>query len=366
LLDKDIALAVELVEAGRIPDHTRVSAPSATSARICLDKLETFRSLRAHGINGCETWAPLEAPWRDEGLVAKPRSGVGSSGFMLLTSQEALDEIRGDEQRVVQARCQPPEVTIDVFLSLDGGNFRAICRERLETRAGVCTKARVFESDELTALAETIGRGLGLFGACCIQVMRDASNAWSVTDVNARPGGGAVDLDEIWMLKRQGLSTKHALLEIGVHDDVAERLAQRWADAIEDPRWLSLDALLPGVAELLSELARQGTRPVVITARRHADRAESQAESLGLLRWCSGLRVVAPEVPNTAKADELVAIEAAGFVGDTESDARAADLAGVAFAAVVTGQRSRAFLEEQGLPTFASLAEAVREVGFAV
>lgn len=191
LLDEDIALAAELAEAGHLPNRTRVSAPSAASARICLDKLETFNWLRAHGIGACDTWAPPQAVWSGEDLVAKPREGVGSSGFRLLTSEEELEQVRDDDRLVVQPRCGPPEITIDAHLSQTGETFRAVCRERLETKAGVSTKARVFESEELAAMAEGVARGLGLGGASCIQVMRDGSDEWCVTDLNARPGGGS-------------------------------------------------------------------------------------------------------------------------------------------------------------------------------
>jgi carbamoyl-phosphate synthase large subunit len=191
LLDQDIALAAELAEAGQLPEGIKLAAPAAESARICLDKLETFYWLRAHEISACETWAPSEAVWRGEDLVAKPCKGVGSSGVNLLKTEEALEQIRGEGHLVVQPRCQPPEVTIDAFLSQEGKKFRAVCRERLETKAGVCTKARVFESDGLASISEQVARGLDLFGASCIQVMRNASDQWCVTDANARSGGGA-------------------------------------------------------------------------------------------------------------------------------------------------------------------------------
>jgi carbamoylphosphate synthase large subunit len=191
LLDEDIALAAELAEAGQLPDGTRVSAPSTASARVCLDKLETFAWLEANDISACETWTPQQAVWSGRDLVAKPREGVGSSGFRVLTSEEELELIREDVRLVVQPRCGPPEITIDAFLSRDGETFRAVCRERLETKSGVCTKARAFESAELAAIAEGVARGLGLTRASCIQVMRNASDRWCITDLNARPGGGS-------------------------------------------------------------------------------------------------------------------------------------------------------------------------------
>jgi phosphoglycolate phosphatase len=179
-------------------------------------------------------------------------------------------------------------------------------------------------------------------------------------------GRNFIDPDEVWELKRTGRSTESALMALGVPDEMAASLAARWADSIEEPRWLSLDQPFPGVIDLLSELAGGGSAPVIITARRHPDRVTEQAKSLGLMRWCAGIRVVSPDAATTAKADELRAIGATGFIGDTESDAAAANAAGVPFAAVATGQRSGAFLEERGMATFSSLGGALRGLGFGV
>jgi predicted ATP-grasp superfamily ATP-dependent carboligase len=93
-----------------------------------------------------------------------------------------------------------PEITIDAFRAADGAFFRCACRERVEVKAGVCTKARVHDDPELLALARAIADRLPLRGTFCVQVMRDAAGAWRVTDINARPGAGtrlsaAVGLD---------------------------------------------------------------------------------------------------------------------------------------------------------------------------
>jgi carbamoylphosphate synthase large subunit len=189
LLDADVVAAAALAEGGRTAG-ARVAAPSLDSAGICCDKLATYEWLRDRGLPACETWEPAAAPRRSEGLVAKSRRGQGSVGFRELHGLEELEALGADEDVVVQPSCGPPEVTIDAFLSGDGEIFRAVCRERLEVKAGVSTKARVFESDELAEVAEAIARGLGLVGGSCVQVMGGADGEWRVTDVNARPGAG--------------------------------------------------------------------------------------------------------------------------------------------------------------------------------
>lgn len=66
-----------------------------------------------------------------------------------------------------------------------------MCRERLEVKAGVSVKARVFDDPELSALAQKLGEELGLTGTFCFQVMRAPdAGGWAITDVNPRPGAG--------------------------------------------------------------------------------------------------------------------------------------------------------------------------------
>jgi carbamoylphosphate synthase large subunit len=185
LIDEDIKIAAELEGNGF---EGQVAAPPPGSARITWDKLNTFRWLRDNAVPTPDTWAPAEAPRRPGELVVKSRRGQGSVGFGLLATLVELEAL--DDESVVQSRCSRPEVTIDCFLAGDGGRFRAVCRERLEVKAGVCTQARVFEDEELTALAERVARGLDLRGGCCIQAMKGGEGEWLVTDVNSRPGAG--------------------------------------------------------------------------------------------------------------------------------------------------------------------------------
>jgi hypothetical protein len=187
LIDEDIRIASEI--AARPSVQARIAAPPLASARTCWDKLDTYEWLRGRGLPTPETWAPADAPRRD-GLVVKSRHGQGSIGFRQLESAAELDALTGEQDLVVQARCERPEVTVDAYLARDGGSFRAICRERLEVKAGVCTQARVFESAQLSELAERVARGLELTAGSCMQVMRGGDGEWLLTDVNARPGAG--------------------------------------------------------------------------------------------------------------------------------------------------------------------------------
>ena len=126
----------------------------------------------------------------NEMVFVKPVNGMGSRGTYAATVRQlqALDE-KSRKALLVQELCETPEVTIDSFFDVRTGFQRAICRERLETKAGVCTKARIFFDAELSDMARRIAEALGQRGTICIQVMR-ARGKWVVTDLNMRPGGG--------------------------------------------------------------------------------------------------------------------------------------------------------------------------------
>lgn len=169
----------------------------------------------------------------------------------------------------------------------------------------------------------------------------------------------ALDGDAFWTLKRDGRTTRAALEALG-HDPVA---AVAWGARIEDDLWLRRDAILPGAREAIALTRRAGLRVLVVTARRRPGGARAVLVRVGLIKAIDDLRCVDPTDAADQKAAVLRETGAVGLVGDTESDAAAADAAGVPFAAVGCGQRSPAFLGARGLgPVHAHAAPAARSL----
>jgi carbamoylphosphate synthase large subunit len=188
-IDEEIATAAALRDGGRFPSGLKALAPSARTSELCLDKHLMAEHLRACGIATPRT-ALASAPFGAERYFVKPRRGFGSRGAAIVDA-EGLSRTVGaaPDDWIVQDICEGPELTIDVFRHPSGSPMRAVCRERLEVKSGVCTKARVSDDPELTELAETLARSLDLHGGFCFQVMRDRGVRY-VTDVNARLGAG--------------------------------------------------------------------------------------------------------------------------------------------------------------------------------
>lgn len=123
----------------------------------------------------------------EQHYFAKPDDGSGSHGAQLVTGKEAL-EIDTDIF-LIQPVCVGPEITVDSFFDATTGRARAIARERIEVKSGVCTKARVYEDSTLSEIAKCIGQGLQQRGTICFQVMQ-LNGEYVVTDLNFRPGAG--------------------------------------------------------------------------------------------------------------------------------------------------------------------------------
>lgn len=186
ILNDEIALASSLLP---LESGIDIVAPAADMAELSRDKLQLADRLGEWGVAAAKTCLPEDragkGPW-----FMKPRNGFGSrsahvvdAGFL---KGAAPDDLGG---MILQEVCSPPEVTVDSFFDAATGKGRALCRERLETKAGVCTKARVFEDRRLSDMAARIGDALGQRGTICFQVM-DAGDGWTVTDLNLRPGAG--------------------------------------------------------------------------------------------------------------------------------------------------------------------------------
>lgn len=125
-----------------------------------------------------------------EAFFAKPRFGFGSRGAGVMTRSElaSLDS-HSKAELIVQERCEGPEVTVDAFVLPEDGYTHAIARERIDVKAGVCVKARLFADPELTSIANAISSAFRLQGTFCFQVMQ-LRGRWALTDLNPRPGAG--------------------------------------------------------------------------------------------------------------------------------------------------------------------------------
>ncbi len=197
----------------------QVFAPEISCIERVRDKLQMAGVLTAKRVPTPETWQLTDAVWQGSPLHAKPRSGVGSVGAVLVEDAEALaqQKARSDSaDAIVQPFVPGVEITLDVFCPEIGKVAACSCRERLEVKAGVCTKARVFEDQELYLLSAQVSDALGLEGSFCFQVRgATGSGAWQVIDVNPRVGGAT----PMSLAVGLNFAAAHVLMHLG--DDAA-------------------------------------------------------------------------------------------------------------------------------------------------
>lgn len=117
----------------------------------------------------------------------KPKNGVGSIGARIVLGANIINFENLDEY-VVQDICFEPEYTVECFNYC--GEFRAVTRERIASKSGVCTKTKVFNFQELELIAKNFSQKAKLPYCFNLQFMKNSNNEFVVTDVNLRLAGG--------------------------------------------------------------------------------------------------------------------------------------------------------------------------------
>ena len=163
----------------------RSTAPRRETAHLLSDKQQMEHFLRAHGL----PTPPLVAPERVEAgrqYVVKKKVGCGSHGIYTVTGGQPV-ALQPDE--VLQEKCDGDgeEVTAEVFNAQ--GKLRVFCRQRVMTKAGVCTKMVPLHLPQIEAYIAELVRLLPCPAAFCAQFMQHRGQ-WNLIDCNLRLGAG--------------------------------------------------------------------------------------------------------------------------------------------------------------------------------
>lgn len=149
------------------------------------DKLHMFEYLSSCGM-------PLPHLYRKSDLdkeqyyFIKPVDGSGSIGAKKIKGSE-INKINEDSF-LLQEFCVEPEYTAECFYYL--GELRVIMRERISSKAGVCTKAHICYKDEIFKIIESFINCMDLPVCFNLQFMKNEKGCFVITDVNLRLAGG--------------------------------------------------------------------------------------------------------------------------------------------------------------------------------
>lgn len=219
ILNEEIAAACELRGSARLADVDFVVSDAYGSLT---DKAAATDWLTGLGLPVPATFKPGDVTGQGR-YFCKPKNGTGSRDARVMSGAEIAAAPDAMSDLIIQEVLVPPEVTVDSFFDAASGWGYAVCRERIEIKSGVCTKARVFRDEFLEELARRIGRGLGQKGAICFQVMSGEAG-WCVTDLNLRTGAGTA------MTCAAGVDVLSAAFALRVGQDYQRFFDRDWND----------------------------------------------------------------------------------------------------------------------------------------
>ncbi|MEU2543927.1 ATP-grasp domain-containing protein [Streptomyces roseolus] len=237
----------ELVALARTADAfaaagVRVLTSPAEALETCLDKWRLAEAcqgaVRLPDTRLVGAPGPAE-PGGGFPAIAKPRTGSGSRGIVLVRSAEELAGLPQDGSYLLQEFLPGTEYSVDVLTDAGGRVVAAVPRARDKTDSGIVVAGRVLDLPELSGIAEDTVRTLGLRGVLNVQVREDRAGKAALLEVNPRPPGGmsltvaaGVDMPK-WAVA--------SLLGMDLPDRILQRetaVVRHWQDVVLAPREL--------------------------------------------------------------------------------------------------------------------------------
>lgn len=221
LIDPDISVLGVIAE---VP----LASVGPDEAEMVSDKWLTYRWLSEHGVPTARTWLPGDdgPPENELPVFMKPRLGSGGVDAFAVKTPQALtfftDHI---DDPVVQELLPGPEVTVDVIVGRDGEVLATAQRKRLAVRGGEVSRGEIIDDGEITHLVDSVVAALKPTGPVTVQGMYDSDNAFRITEINARMGGGlplaiAAGVPVIDLLVRSfagDAPRRHEGVDVGLH-----------------------------------------------------------------------------------------------------------------------------------------------------
>lgn len=183
IIDPEIDFAAR--HRGRIRAELLAPDPAFTALALAKDCYAT--ELGALGIDCPRNLSRAELIAGRAGF-AKRSGSFGSRAAWRIERIEQLDALPPDT--FVQEALDGPEFTADCF-PLGPSEVFVSVRERVETKSGVCTKARIAPNAGMQTIARQLVSGLGLKSPFCFQAMAHGERL-AVTDLNPRLGAGTL------------------------------------------------------------------------------------------------------------------------------------------------------------------------------
>lgn len=159
----------------------------------------------------------------------KPIKGSGSIGARKASGRQ-IKNIENIQNYIIQEICIEPEYTLECFNF--NGKIYSVCRERIASKSGVCTKTRIFYNSELEKNAVKLLKRTQLPYVFNMQFMKDYSGEYVCTDLNLRTAGGmalsyAAGWDEVSALANIMLGKDESSILQTVNKKICEQYVVR-------------------------------------------------------------------------------------------------------------------------------------------
>lgn len=190
---------------------------SESLLKIYESKVEMNLYLKSIGLPSPKMFSSNEVK-RGKKYFVKPMNGVGSVGARVATGDEILSH--QDNNLVIQEICSEPEITLECFNY--AGKIYSIARQRIASKAGVCTKTKLYKDCFLNNIAQKFADSIELPYIFNLQFMKNDNGDMVITDVNLRTAGGmsmsyAVGWDETSSLAKIMLGEKDVVNSVDIN-----------------------------------------------------------------------------------------------------------------------------------------------------
>jgi carbamoyl-phosphate synthase large subunit len=166
-----------------------VSNEEATN--ICLDKLLFYEKLAENGFPAIFTVKDINLLNTDL-FVVKERYGAGAQKIGLkLSKKEALQHQQKLDEPIYQPFVYGNEVSVDIYIDLNGNVKGAIARSRDKIVNGESQITKTFRNERLEKLCTNIAQKFNLYGHVIFQVLIDNEDNFHIIECNCRFGGAS-------------------------------------------------------------------------------------------------------------------------------------------------------------------------------
>lgn len=171
-----------------LSNMTNVFMSDSETIKLCNDKWKFYNKVK-DDFDIPHTWQYNDIGWK--WCFARPRYELGGSRgtFYCKEIHQYMFTHNSDVEYIYSDYLPGQEYTIDVLCDMENP-LVSIVRKRIETKAGISSKAEIIRDEHMENECKRMCRFLGLKGPVCIQMKDDENGVPHFVEVNPRFGGG--------------------------------------------------------------------------------------------------------------------------------------------------------------------------------